>query len=53
MNNEMLKKLIMEGESEYCDFKQEHHENKASLVHDILSLANSQAKSNRFLIFGV
>ena len=45
--------LIKEGESPRCDFKQVHQKNKANLIHDILSLANADVDSNRFLLFGV
>jgi len=40
-------------EGDYWDFKQEPHDNKASLLHDILCLSNSLHRGNRFLIFGV
>lgn len=40
-------------EGPFWDFKQEHHNNKAELLHDILCLANSITKSNKYLIYGV
>lgn len=40
-------------EGEYWDFKEEPHENKASLLHDILCLSNSLYNGNRYLVFGV
>jgi len=52
-------KGIIEGligssrEGEYWDFKEEHHENTASLVHDILCLANSVTKCDKYIIYGV
>lgn len=45
--------LLQEIESEWLDFKQEFHQNNAELVHDIISLANSKAYEDRYLIFGV
>jgi len=58
MDNDSLKNIIInlinsKREGDYWDFKEEPHENKASLLHDILCLANSQHKGNRFLIYGV
>lgn len=40
-------------EGEYWDFKEDPHDDNASLLHDILCLANCLHKSNRYLIFGV
>lgn len=40
-------------EGNYWDFKREPHANKASLLHDILSLSNSITQHNRYLIIGV
>lgn len=40
-------------EGNYWDFKQEPHSDKASLLHDIICLANADHKGKRFLIYGV
>ena len=40
-------------EGRYWDFKLQHHENNAELVHDILCLANAEHDGQRYLIFGV
>lgn len=48
-----LPQLLSQPESEWLDFKQQYHDNKASLLHDILWLANAYAESDRFLVFGV
>ena len=40
-------------EGRYWDFKLQHHENKAELIHDILCLANAEHDGERYLIFGV
>ncbi len=41
------------AEGTYWDFKREHHENKADLVHDVLCLANANHDGDRFLIYGI
>jgi hypothetical protein len=55
MNLEPLIKDLISSkrEGEYWDFKEEPHDNNASLLHDILCLSNSLYKGNRYLIFGV
>lgn len=46
--------LINSGrEGSYWDFKLEWHANKASLLHDIICLANAEHKGDRYLIIGV
>ena len=40
-------------DSRYWDFKLQHHENNAELIHDILCLANAEHDGERYLIFGV
>ena len=58
MNTLVLESIIREltaskREGEYWDFKAKPHDNKADLLHDLLCLANSLHKGNRYLIFGV
>lgn len=53
IGNDELRTLLAEEESTYLDFKLKHHDNVVEMVHDILSLSNSDAQSDRFLIFGV
>jgi len=49
-----IRRLInSKREDDYWDFKEEPHDNNAELLHDILCLANSLHKGERFLIFGV
>ena len=48
---ERLRETQKEGV--YWDFKQEHHNNKTDLLHDILCLANAEHDGDRYLIFGV
>ncbi len=50
---EILSLIESKREGDYWDFKQEPHDNKASLLHDILCLSNSLHRGNRFLIYGV
>ncbi|MCB1044420.1 MAG: ATP-binding protein, partial [Acidobacteria bacterium] len=46
--------LIASGrEGKYWDFKEQYHDNKAALLHDIICLANSLHKGSKYLIFGV
>jgi Putative DNA-binding domain len=40
-------------EGGYWDFKEKHHDNNAELLHDILCLANSVNKEDKYLIYGV
>ena len=40
-------------EGRYWDFKLQHHENNAELIHDILCLSNAEHEGQRYLIFGV
>ena len=40
-------------EGTHWDFKHQHHENKADLIHDILCLANADHVGDRFLVFGI
>ena len=42
-----------QAEGAYWDFKREHHKHNADLIHDVLCLANTRHKGDRFLIFGV
>ena len=49
----MLSLIQSKREGDYWDFKQEPHDNKASLMHDILCLSNSLHRGNRYLIYGV
>jgi predicted HTH transcriptional regulator len=48
-----LDSLLRQREAEWLDFKKEYHDNNASLLHDILCLANSYSNSDRYLVFGV
>ncbi|BBB62506.1 DNA-binding protein [Undibacterium sp. KW1] len=45
--------VASQREGDYWDFKERHHENKAVLLHDILCLANTITKCNKYLIYGV
>jgi len=51
---EKISELISsKREGNYWDFKELHHTNKASLLHDILAMANSVSKSNKYIIYGI
>jgi len=45
-------KLIEQPESDYLDFKKQWHDDTAELILDILCLANSDTKSDRYLVIG-
>jgi hypothetical protein len=45
--------IASKREGDYWDFKREHHNNKADLLHDILCMANSQQDHDCYIIFGV
>lgn len=50
----IIRELIAsKREGDYWDFKAKPHENKGSLLHDVLCLANSLHKGDRYLILGV
>lgn len=48
-----IRALLQQDESEYLDFKKEYHGNNVKLLHDILCLANSYHKGNRYLVLGI
>ena len=51
---ETIRDLVERGtEGIHWDFKLQHHENRADLIHDVLSLANADHEGDRFLIFGI
>lgn len=50
---EILRLIESKREGDYWDFKREPHDNKASLLHDIICLSNSLHRGNRYLILGV
>lgn len=45
--------ILLAREGDYWDFKERHHDNKAELLHDILCLANSVNKHEKYLIYGI
>jgi len=51
--SEIIQLINSKREGEFWDFKQEPHDNKASLLHDILCLSNCAHRGERFLILGV
>lgn len=51
---ETVQNLVERGtEGTYWEFKLQHHENRADLIHDVLCMANADHEGDRFLIFGV
>lgn len=53
LENKIKTLIESKREGQYWDFKEEYHENTASLLHDIICLSNSLHKGNKYLIFGV
>ena len=49
----VLNLIQRKSEGEYWDFKRQHHDNNAELIHDVLCLANAGHEGQRYLIFGV
>lgn len=54
---ELLKKIVSlietKREDDYWDFKEQWHNNKADLLHDIICLANNRVDMEAYLIIGV
>ena len=51
---ELIEELIRtKREDDWWDFKQCHYEDRASLLHDIICLANNRADRDAYLILGV
>lgn len=55
---ENLKELILllissKREGEYWDFKEQFHKNNASLLHDIICMANNRVDRDAYIIFGI
>lgn len=51
---ELIEELIhTKREDDWWDFKQCHYEDRASLLHDIICLANNRADRDAYLILGV
>lgn len=53
LKNEINRLIKSKREGQYWDFKEKYHDNKASLLHDILCLSNALHKGNKYLILGV
>ena len=45
--------IARKSEGVYWDFKLEHHDNNAALIHDVLCLANAEHRGERYIVFGV
>lgn len=45
--------IALKTEGDYWDFKEMWHDNKASLLHDIICMANNQVGRDAYIIFGV
>lgn len=53
LTNQVVKLIETKCEDDWWDFKQEHHHDKAELVHDIICMANNRPRRDSYIIFGV
>ena len=53
LKEKVLTLINRRAEGPYWDFKLQHHENNAALIHDVLCLANAHNDGPRYLIYGV
>ena len=53
IKNEIYQLIELRTEGDYWDFKQQWHENKAELVHDIICFANNLVNRDAYIIIGV
>ena len=51
--DEITQLIATHREDDWWDFKQEHHRDKGSLVHDIMCMANNRVSRDSYIIFGV
>lgn len=50
---EIQQLIALETEGDYWDFKEMWHNNKASLLHDIICMANNQVGRDAYIIIGI
>ncbi|MGO4548102.1 ATP-binding protein [Paenibacillus sp. 2TAB23] len=53
LKNEIKELILSQREDDYWDFKQQHHTNKADLLHDIICMANNRVDRDAYIIFGI
>lgn len=53
LEEEILMLIDSKREDDYWDFKQQHHTNKADLLHDIICMANNRVDRDAYIIFGI
>lgn len=53
LTSKILNFIESKREDDWWDFKREHHQDKAELVHDILCMANNRPRKDSYIIFGV
>ena len=53
LTTKILNLIESKREDDWWDFKREHHQDKAELVHDILCMANNRPRKDSYIIFGV
>ncbi|SEL42675.1 ATP-binding protein [Ruminococcus albus] len=50
---EIIDLIESQREDDWCDFKRDHHNDKADLVHDIICMANNRANRDSYIICGI
>ena len=53
LTNKVIELLETKREDDWWDFKQEHHDDKAKLVHDIICMANNRPRKDSYIIIGI
>lgn len=53
LENEVKALILSKREDDHWDFKQQHHTNKADLLHDIICMANNRVDRDAYIIFGI
>lgn len=53
LKEEIIYLISLEQEGGYWDFKKQWHDNKTSLLHDIICMANNLHNRNAYIIIGV
>lgn len=53
LEDEIKALILSEREDDYWDFKQQHHTNKADLLHDIICMSNNRVDRDAYIIFGI
>lgn len=53
LKEEVIHLVTLEQEGGYWDFKKQWHDNKTSLLHDVICMANNLHNRNAYIIIGI